>query len=139
MILVDSCVLIDVFESYADWKEWSLAALNDCKAEGLRINAVIYAEVAPSFKSALQFDNILAELNLIYSDINPPTAWRAAQAFEQYRQNKGVQKMVLPDFYIGAQAEVMKWVVLTRDPSRFRTYFPAVRLIVPPTNSASTQ
>ena len=135
MILVDSCVLIDVFESYAAWREWSLEALNASKGEGLRINAVIYAEVAPSFEDARQFDSTLAELELIYSDISPTAAWRAAQAYEQYRRNKGVQKMILPDFYIGAQAEVMKWAVLTRDPSRFRTYFPTVRLIAPSSSS----
>ncbi len=131
MILVDSCVLIDVFESHANWKEWSLEALNNCKRDGLRVNAVIYAEVAPSFTSALQFDSTLAELSLLYSDISPAAAWRAAQAYGQYRQNKGLQKMILPDFYIGAQAEVMRWAVLTRDQSRFRTYFPSVRLIAP--------
>ena len=131
MILVDSCVLIDVFDFDERWNEWSLASLNNCKSEGLRINAVVYAEVAPSFKNASQFDSTLAELDLVYSDINPAAAWRAAQAYEQYRQNKGVQKMILPDFYIGAQAEVMKWTVLTRDQSRFQTYFPGVRLIAP--------
>lgn len=138
MILVDSCVLIDVFDFDERWNEWSLAALNNCKNEGLRINAVIYAEVAPSFKSASQFDSTLAELDLTYSDINSLAAWRAAQAHEQYRQNKGEQKMILPDFYIGAQAEVMKWAVLTRDQSRFRTYFPKVRLIAPDTNPLRT-
>ncbi len=131
MILVDSCVLIDVFDGDERWSQWSLAALNDCKAEGLRINAVIYAEVAPSFKTALQFDRTLEQLKLIYSDISAPAAWRAAQAYAQYRGNKGLQKMILPDFYIGAQAEVMNWTVLTRDTSRIKTYFPRVRLIAP--------
>jgi predicted nucleic acid-binding protein len=131
MILVDSCVLIDVFDSDERWSQWSLAALNDCKADGLRINAVIYAEVAPSFKSALQFDRTLGQLNLIYSDISAAAAWRAAQAYAQYRDNKGMQKMILPDFYIGAQAEVMNWTVLTRDTSRIKTYFPNVRMIAP--------
>lgn len=139
MILVDSCVLIDVFESHADWKEWSLEALNNCKSEGLRINAVVYAEVAPSFKSASQFDSTLAELDLIYSDINPAATWRAAQGYQRYRQNKRAQKMILPDFYIGAQAEVMRWAILTRDQSRFRTYFPNVRLIAPDLDPAVTQ
>ena len=134
MILVDSCVLIDVFDFDARWNEWSVEAVNDCKGEGLRINSVIYAEVAPSFKSAVQFDSTLETLQLVYSEINPAAAWRASQAFEQYRQNKGVQKMILPDFYIGAQAEVMQWGVLTRDQSRFRTYFPGLRLVAPDAN-----
>ena len=134
MILVDSCVLIDVFDFDKRWSDWSLEALNNARQEGLRINAVVYAEVAPSFSSAAQFDNLLAELGLIYSDINPATAWRASQAFGHYRQNKGTQKMILPDFYIAAQAEIMQWGVLTRDVSRYRTYFPAVRLIAPEAN-----
>lgn len=138
MILVDSCVLIDVFDFDENWSEWSLTALNNCKSEGLRINAVVYAEVGPSFKSASQFNSTLAELDLTYSDINPAAAWRAAQAYEKYRQNKGAQKMILPDFYIGAHAEVMKWAVLTRDQSRVRTYFPTVRLIAPDIDSIQT-
>jgi predicted nucleic acid-binding protein len=131
MILVDSCVLIDVFDGDEHWSQWSAAALNDCKAAGLKINAVIYAEVAPSFNSALQFDRTLAQLKLIYSDISTAAAWRAAQAYAQYRNNKGLQKMILPDFYIGAQAEAMNWTVLTRDTSRIKSYFPSVRLIAP--------
>ncbi len=131
MILVDSCVLIDVFDGDERWSQWSLAALNDCKAEGLSINTVIYSEVAPSFKTAVQFDRTLAQLKLIYSDISAAAAWRAAQAYADYRGNKGLQKMILPDFYIGAQAEVMNWTVLTRDTSRIKTYFPNVRLIAP--------
>lgn len=92
MILVDSCVFIDVFDFDEHLNDWSLAALNNCKSEGLRTNAVIYSEVAPSFRTASQFDNTLAELDLIYSDINPAIAWRAAQAYEQYRRNRGAQK-----------------------------------------------
>lgn len=133
MILVDSCVLIDVFDFDAQWNEWSLEALNRCKDEGLRINAVIYAEIAPSFANAAQFDAVLEKARIVYSDINPAAAWRAAEAFGQYRQNKGAQKMILPDFYIGAQADVLNWPILTRDQSRFRTYFPSVRLITPDT------
>lgn len=131
MILVDSCVLIDIFDFDAQWNEWSVEALNLCKDEGLRINLVIYAEVAPSFETAAQFDATLEKARIVYSDISPRAAWRAAEAFGQYRLNKGLQKMILPDFYIGAQAEILGWPVLTRDQSRFRTYFPSVRLVTP--------
>ncbi|TLY88569.1 MAG: DNA-binding protein, partial [Gammaproteobacteria bacterium] len=38
---------------------------------------------------------------------------------------------VLPDFYIGAQAAVNAWPILTRDVGRYRSYFPTVRLVAP--------
>jgi len=38
---------------------------------------------------------------------------------------------VLPDFFIGAQAAVNGWPLLTRDATRCRGYFPTVELITP--------
>ena len=58
--------------------------------------------------------------------------WLAAQAFLKYRRSGGVKTSPLPDFYIGAHAEVGGHTLVTRGPSRYRTYFPSVRLIVPP-------
>jgi predicted nucleic acid-binding protein len=41
----------------------------------------------------------------------------------------------LPDFFIGAHAELMRWKLATRDVERYRLYFPAVELIEPATVS----
>jgi hypothetical protein len=41
----------------------------------------------------------------------------------------------LPDFFIGAHAELMGWKLATRDVERYRIYFPAVELIDPATAS----
>ena len=89
------------------------------------------AERAPAFSSARELDRWLApevfkRLPLPYS-----AGWLAAAAFLKYRRSGGVKTSPLPDFYIGAHAEAEGLVLVTRDPVRYRTYFPKVRLVAP--------
>jgi len=42
-----------------------------------------------------------------------------------------VKRTPLPDFFIGAQAAVLNLDLVTRDVSRYQSYFPTVKLIVP--------
>ena len=37
----------------------------------------------------------------------------------------------LPDFFIGAHAAILGAPLLTRDPRRYRSYFPTLELIAP--------
>jgi predicted nucleic acid-binding protein len=60
-----------------------------------------------------------------------PALFLAAKAFAQYRRRGGSKNQVLPDFFIGAHAAVEGWQLLTRDASRFRTYFPRLQVISP--------
>ena len=64
-------------------------------------------------------------------DIPLNVAFNVSRTFKQYRKNKGTKTTPMPDFYIGAHAATEKLTLLTRDPRRYRTYFPEVRLIVP--------
>jgi predicted nucleic acid-binding protein len=47
------------------------------------------------------------------------------------RRRGGSKAQVLPDFFIGAHAAVEGWPLLTRDPSRFRTWFPSLVVLAP--------
>jgi predicted nucleic acid-binding protein len=58
-------------------------------------------------------------------------AFLEGKAFLSYRRGRDTKHSVLPDFYIGAHAAVMRWSILTRDVARCRTYFPALSLIAP--------
>ena len=43
----------------------------------------------------------------------------------------GSRSSPLPDFFIGAHAAVAHLPLITRDPARYRTYFPKLSLITP--------
>ena len=72
-------------------------------------------------------------------DIPAAAAEACATAYRRYRerrrQESGKDSPVtpLPDFFIGAHAQVMGWTLATADESRFTTYFPSVRLLTPHT------
>ena len=134
MILVDSCVLIDVFDADPQWQQWSLDALHTHQGEGLAINAMVCAEIAPSFGSVQLMQNALDLVHLVYSPLSRTTADVAAQAFAASRKNKGTKSGTLPDFFMGAHAQTQGWTILTRDKARYQTYFPAVKLITPYTS-----
>lgn len=132
MTFADTNVLIDVATNNPDWAEWSRRALSAAHARGpLLINVIVYAEFAVSFASSKACDAELAPFDLTIADIPREAAFRAARAFREYRQAGGARKAVLPDFFIGAHASVLKLPLLTRDTHRYRAYFPEVGLLAP--------
>ena len=132
MVLVDANVLLDVLTDDPVWAAWSQAELARAASEGLAINPIIYAELAPAFRSEAELAAALDDWPLQRLALPYPAAWPAAQAFAAYRRRGGVRTAPLPDFFIGAHAEASGLTLLTRDPTRYRTYFPAVALICPP-------
>lgn len=135
MTFVDSCVLIDIFNDDAQWKSWSVSQVSQALPRGLCINAIVYAEVSGSFANQQDVLAAIKRGRLDIKDIPMDAAYLAANAFKRYRQNKGQFKTALPDFFIGAHAQILSCPLLTRDPQRFATYFPDVQLITPDTNS----
>jgi hypothetical protein len=61
----------------------------------------------------------------------PEAAFLTSKGFIRYRRRRGARRSPLPDFYIDAHAAVVGMSLLTRDASRYRTYFPRIELIAP--------
>lgn len=130
--LIDSSVLIDVLTCDDKWLEWSASALEAVMNESIVvINPIIYAEAATGYRKSEDL-NARLPADLYRRDPLPfEAAFLAARAFVKYRRQGGSRISPMPDFYIGAHAEVAGFRVLTRDPRRFRRYFPSVELISP--------
>ncbi|HOA94922.1 MAG TPA: type II toxin-antitoxin system VapC family toxin [Quisquiliibacterium sp.] len=131
-MLVDTNVLVDVLEDDPDWADWSIAQLQaQSRAHRLVINPIIYAELSLTFSTVEALDEALDGMALRVLDIPRPALFLAGKAFAQYRRGGGVKSNVLADFFIGAHAAVSGLPVLTRDPRRYRRYFPTVRVVAP--------
>jgi len=132
LVLVDSNILLDVFGKTSAWWEWSLQQLEEAALHGpLLINDVIFAETSIRFSSIDVFEGALADAGITIVPIPRPALFWAGKASVKYRTLGGVRSGVLPDFFIGAHAEVENLPLLTRDVGRYRTYFPTVALIAP--------
>jgi predicted nucleic acid-binding protein len=132
MILVDANVLIDVVTADPDWADWSEAQMMEAAGRDfLAVNPIIYAEVAAAYQTAKAFERAMEPWPLTRLVLPYEAAWPASQAFLRYRHGGGQRQTPMPDFYIGAHALVEGLTLLTRDASRYRTYFPKVKLISP--------
>jgi hypothetical protein len=130
--LVDSNILLDIFTKTPNWWEWALGQLEEAALHGpLLINDVIYAESSVRFQSIDEFDSALAVAGITVASMPRKSLFLAGKAFARYRAGGGIRTGVLPDFFIGAHAELEGLPLLTRDAQRYRYYFPSVILIAP--------
>ena len=131
-VLFDTNVLLDIATSDAVWLAWSEEQLRQAASRGpILINPVIYAELAPAFASREELDIWLDPVLFLRLPLPYAAGWLASQAFLKYRRSGGLKSSPLPDFYIGAHAEFDGLTLVTRDATRYQTYFPNVSLLTP--------
>jgi predicted nucleic acid-binding protein len=131
-ILVDSNIILDVFLDDPNWAEWSESKLEKYSSiTKLFINPVVYSEVSFGFNRIEDLESALDRGGFQMLEIPKEALFLAGKAFLEYRKKSGTKKSPLPDFYIGAQAAILEMDLITRDESRYRTYFPTVKLISP--------
>jgi predicted nucleic acid-binding protein len=132
MILVDSNVIFDLLDNDPQWCAWSGSQLQRwAQLDRMTVNAIVYAEISPRYRSEANVDELLKELKLDFAEIPRSAAFLAGKAHFLYRQRGGPKGSILPDFFIGAHATVLGCSILTRDTSRYATYFPTATLIAP--------
>lgn len=132
--LIDTNILIDIWGSPRPWAEWSREALIWCRGKGaLLVNAIVWSEIAPS----MDLDRLVAyadQLEIVRENLPFIAAYEAGLAHARYRRAGGTRERTLPDFLIGAHAHHGGHRLLTRDPARYRKYFPSLDIIAPETH-----
>jgi predicted nucleic acid-binding protein len=131
-VLVDSNVILDVATEDPRWLEWSAGQLERLAEDHIfLINPIIYSEVSIGFDRIEDLDDALPPERFRREGLPWEAAFLAGKCFLRYRQSRGRKRSPLLDFYIGAHASVRGIPLLTRDATRYRSYFPRLTLIAP--------
>lgn len=138
VILLDTNIVIDAQNEESPFFSGAEKLIVDAVAtSGAAVNALSFTELCAGRNAARQLDAELRSLEIEILDLPAGTAPICGRAYSLYREARSrsgggeAPPTPLPDFVIGAHAELMGWRLATRDPDRIRTYFPAVRLLQP--------
>ncbi|MBW1852768.1 MAG: type II toxin-antitoxin system VapC family toxin [Deltaproteobacteria bacterium] len=131
-VLVDSNIVLDVFLNDPKWADWSESKLDEYDQLGiLYINSIVYSEISIGFERIEDLESAIAKAGLQILEIPKEALFLAGKVYLKYKKRKGTKRTPLPDFHIGAQAAVPHLDLITRDVSRYQSYFPTVKLITP--------
>lgn len=130
--MVDSCVILDVITKDPHWFEWSSSTVSHAlEEEKLVVNPVVYAEVSVRYLDIREVEAALPATLFEFQPITREAAFLAGKCFARYRKRGGTRTSPLPDFFIGAHAALSGYALITRDPRRFREYFPKLEIVCP--------
>jgi len=133
--IIDTCIVLDVFENDPQFGEKSVRLLEKLAPEGLAVGPVTMVELAAAFAGDLdEQKNFLNQTGISYAE-----AWSAADtesahaAWNHYvgaRRTLRVAKWPVADLLIGGFATNRRGLV-TRNPDDFRRWFPNLAIRVP--------
>ena len=138
MILLDTNVLIYASTDGSPFLDWARQTIASGVADGgAAVNAVSLAEICVGDAEPETVADRLRSWGITLLDVPTAVAEPCAKAYLKYRERRRAESgreapsLPLPDFFIGAHAQVMGWPLATADEGRFRTYFPSVTLQTP--------
>jgi predicted nucleic acid-binding protein len=136
--LLDTNVLIYASDRGSPFCAWSRETIADAvSSDGAAINAVTLAELCVGVEETETAADRIRQWGVAILDLPAATAEPCARAYRVYRERRRAQSgrdspaIPLPDFFIGAHAQVMAWHLATFDVDRYQTYFPTVVLDTP--------
>ena len=137
MLVVDTCVILDILDQHPVFGEKSALALNSILDDSLTIAPITYVELAPAFNGDVYAQNeFLDELWISYDfGGNKEAVLAAHKAWYEHvlRKRAGdVKKRPIADVMIGAYA-LEKGGLITRNEEDFRSLYPSLRIFNPVT------
>ncbi len=135
MLVVDTCVLIDIADDDPDFGRASAQCLAGHNQEGLLISPVSYVELAPVFDgSARRINEFLDGLGVgqdaVFDLRDRSAAFSAWSRYTHDRRAGKAPRRPVADALIGALA-VRCGGIITRNGPDFRRFYPKLRIVDP--------
>ncbi len=138
MMLLDTNVLIYASDERSKLCRWARRAISEgVSGDGAAVNAVSIAEACVGDAEPQTVADRVRSWGVAVLDVPAAASEICARAYLDYRMRRKVGSgkdspaVPLPDFFIGAHAQIMGWTLVTADADRFKTYFPEVFLRLP--------
>lgn len=138
MTLLDTNVLVYGMTPASSLYSWALRVIGECAEHGsAAINPIILAELCVGDHDPATVADRVLDWDIEIVDLPAVSSKLCADAYREYRLRRAKESgssapsTPLPDFFIGAHAQVMGWEIATADKGRFTTYFPSVPLRTP--------
>lgn len=132
--LLDTNIVIALLDPGDHFHAWAVELFEALKADGPTIvSDIVYCEVSVAMDNREQMDEAITSLGLDRIACSNEALFRAGKAYKKYKDdNKGPKLGVLPDFIIGAVADVEGIPLWTTNSKDYVGYFDDLELIVPP-------
>ncbi|PZU06138.1 MAG: hypothetical protein DI606_18550 [Sphingobium sp.] len=134
---LDTSAIMSAINHGETHHDWSVAKIAERRAEGpLIIADIVYSELAAGMQSKEDTDAAITEWALERLRSSDESLFKAGQAYKTYKEKKRSpgelpKTNVLPDFLIGALAEVEGVPLITTNHKDFAAYFPDLNIIHP--------
>ncbi len=137
-MLLDTNVIIDAHYGIGNDRVHARNLISSAIIDsGAAVNCVTLAELYAGPRRGEEIEDDMRQAGIVVLDLPAGAAAICGRAYRRYRLARArsaggeAPSVPLPDFFIGAHAELMGWKLATRDVERYRIYFPAVKLVEP--------
>jgi predicted nucleic acid-binding protein len=129
---IDSNVLLDILIPNDAFADAAAAAIEDAAAHGsLVVTDIVYAEICVQFPTHHDCDHFFNSNEIRVDHLIRSAHFLASRIRREYRAQGGKRNRILPDFLIGAHAQVQTNPLISRDRGFYRTLFPKLTLVNP--------
>lgn len=129
---VDTSALLAMVNTGEPHHQWSIAKFNERRAEGpMVISDLVYCEFSSTLPTREATDVAISSFGLQRLRSSDDVHFHAGKAFLKYKKRGGTKTNVLPDFLIGALADLSGAPLMTANPRDVVGYFPNLEVIKP--------